>query len=76
MVHGSLSYWWKNLRPEQMLHSGSKLLSGETNCNDFIQEVHQIQSLHLKAGKTTAPSAEAENWTTGKKAVFDTKYVS
>lgn len=78
MVHGSRSHWWKNLRPQQMLHFGSKskLLFGETSCNYFVQEVHQTQSLHMKAGKTTAPSAEAENWTTGKRAVIDIKYFS
>lgn len=57
-----------------MLRSGSKskLLFGETDCNYFVQKVHQIQSF-----KTTAPSAEAENWTTGKRAVIDNiKYVS
>lgn len=46
MAHGSRSHWWKYLRPQQMLHSGSKrkLLFGETYCDCFVQKVHQTVS--------------------------------
>lgn len=36
-------------------------LFGQNNCTYFVQKVHQVRSLHMKAGKTTPPSTEAEN---------------
>lgn len=74
MVHGSMV---PQATAEAAFRLQNKLLFGQTNCTYFVQKVHQVQSLHMKAGKTTPPSTEAENWSTGKRAVIDNiKYVS